>query len=728
MKYAQIALNIGVFSTFTYSIPDNLAHKVKPGSYVAVPFGRQNRITYGFCVELTDIPVKNIKAIRKTAYDQPLFTPDMLSICRWISEYYECPLGEVLAGIIPPGIRHNVHARIQPSYKLKKTCIEDLKRAPKQREVVEYLMASAPGPVLKKRIEKATGCSSSVIKSLEKKGFLERVVTLPKVEIPIGLEGTDIEELTIEQKKADGTISDFIDADAFKVILIDGITGSGKTELYIRAIENVLSKGRSTILLVPEIVLTPQMNARFSSRFDRVAIIHSRLSEGERAAIWSEIKKGMFDVVIGPRSALFSPLPNIGLIIIDEEHEHTFKQESAPRYHARDLAVMMGSIYDIPVILGSATPSLESLRNAGTGKYQVVTLSKRVAGYQLPQMHIINMAKEFAEKHRYKAISLPLAKRIEQTLSRDEQAILFINQRGFSRFIHCPLCGKSVRCPHCDITLTFHKQNRFLCHYCGHSKEAFTKCPECSFTGLKRMGSGTQKIEEKLNSYFPHAVIHRVDSDSMSSKKAYRTVLTKFAANEINILVGTQIVAKGLDFPNVTTVGVLGIENILNLPDFRSPERTFQMISQVSGRAGRGSKEGHVFLEVFDPDHYAIECAAAHNNKKFYSIEESFRKELSYPPFGSLVRIIIEGPENKQASKHAHKILSELKHMKFPRKVIILGPAEAPLSFINNRYRYHIILKVPDKVPRNGLFRSHDIFEAKKGIKITVDVDPLSML
>ena len=374
MKYAQIALNIGVFSTFTYSIPESLTHKLKPGSFVAVPFGRQNRIKHGFCVKLTDTPVKNIKSIRKTVYDQPLLSSDMLSICRWISEYYECPLGEVLAGIIPPGIRRNVHARIQPSYKLKKYCVEELKRAPKQRKVVEFLAQFEQSPVLKQSIEKATGCSSSVLKSLEEKEFIERVVTLPKVEMLIGLEGTDVEELTIEQKEAFKTISDSIKADSFKVILIDGVTGSGKTELYIRAIENVLSKGKSAILLVPEIVLTPQMNARFSSRFNRVAIIHSRLSEGERAAIWNEIKKGMFDVVIGPRSALFSPLPDIGLIIIDEEHEHTFKQESAPRYHARDLAVMMGSIYDIPVILGSATPSMESLRNSKTGKYHLVTL------------------------------------------------------------------------------------------------------------------------------------------------------------------------------------------------------------------------------------------------------------------------------------------------------------------------------------------------------------------
>jgi len=727
-KYARIALDIGADRIFTYSIPDALADSVAPGSYVGVPFGKLNRILYGFCVGLTDTPVKNIKPVKKTMYSYPLLTPDMLAVCKWISDYYECPLGEVLFRVIPPGIRHNVQARMETSYMLKKNCTDLLARAPKQRKVVEFLDRMGGGPLLKSSIEQAVSCSTSVFKALIQKGFIEEARVLPKAEIPVGLEGTDVQSLTGEQQKAFRTISECIEKEIFSVILIEGVTGSGKTELYIRAIETVIRKGRSAILLVPEIVLTPQMNARFSARFDRVAVIHSRLSEGERAAVWSEIRKGTYDVVIGPRSALFSPLPGIGLIIIDEEHEHTFKQENAPRYHARDLAVMMGSMYGIPVIIGSATPSMESFRNAESGKYRLVTLSKRVAGYKLPRTHIINMTEEISAKKRRSAVSLPLKQRIEKTLSHGEQAILFINQRGFSRFVYCPVCGKSVRCSRCDITLTLHKNSRLLCHYCGYSTQALSKCPVCGFSGLKPMGSGTQKIEKELASLFPKAAIQRVDSDSMTSKKAYRSVLTRFAANEISILVGTQIVAKGLDFPNVTTVGILSIENILNLPDFRAPERAFQMISQVSGRAGRGAREGHVFLEVFDPDHYAVQCAASHDFRTFYSIERVNRKELSYPPFGSLVRIIIEGPHKKKVSEHAGNLATRLKRMKFERKVLVLGPADAPLSYINKKYRHHILLKIPDKIPRSGLFRNRDILKGKRGIRVTVDVDPLSML
>lgn len=728
MKYAQIALDIGVFGTFTYTIPEHLRKDVQPGSLVAVPFGRNNRTARGFCVGLTEKPVKSMKSVKKTIYPKPLLSRKMIDICRWVSTYYACPIGEVLSTAVPPGIRHNVHARMQISYKLKKHAYASLKRSPKQREVVELLKTSETGALLRKTIQEKTGCSPSVLKALAGKGIVEPAAVLPEAEIPVSLQGTAVERLTSEQERAFHAISEIIDRKEFRTVLIEGVTGSGKTELYIRAIEQVIRSGGSAVLLVPEIVLTPQMNARFSARFEHIAIIHSRLSEGERAAVWKEIRKGTYDVVIGPRSALFSPVPNIGLIIIDEEHEQTFKQENAPRYHARDLAVMMGNMLNIPVILGSATPAMESFRNAESGKYERVTLSKRVAGYRLPRMHIINMTEETAEKKRYSPVSLPLARRIEQTLSRGEQAILFINQRGFSRCIVCPVCGKPVRCSHCDITLTYHKTGRFLCHYCGRSRKAFTRCPACGFSGLKRIGSGTQKIEDELNACFPGATVRRVDSDSMTSKTAYRSVLTEFARNRIHILVGTQIVAKGLDFPNVTTVGILSIENILNLPDFRSPERTFQLISQVSGRAGRGAREGHVFLEVYDPAHYAVQCAAEHNYRKFVSIEESFRRELSYPPFGSLVRIVIEGPRQKEVSDHAAQTASRLEKTSFPRDVIILGPAEAPLSYINKRYRYHIILKVPDKIPRNGLFRDYGIFKSGKNIKISIDVDPVSML
>jgi len=730
--YAKIALNIGTHGLFTYRIPPALEGKVLPGCYVGVPFGPRNRMAAGFCVEVDrgpgDIPPERIKAVAKLLYPEPLFSPEMLSLCRWISRYYLCPLGEVMAGMIPPGIRRRTASRAEPRYVLVHRGAGALKRAPAQRKVLEYL-ENVPGREASRRdILRAAGCTPGVLRVLEEKGLVRRVFSVSLPEAPSVLEGREVEELTPEQEKAYRTIRKHLDQETFAVLLLKGITGSGKTELYIRAIGDVLSRGKTAVLLVPEIVLTPQMHARFSARFERVAVMHSRLSAGERAALWKEIKRGRFDLVIGPRSALFSPLPRLGLIILDEEHEHTYKQETAPRYHARDVAVVMASRLRIPVILGSATPSMESLRNAEAGKYVLLTLSTRAGGGSLPLVHVVDMTEERRGKHRPGGISLPLARRIEETLRRGEQAIVFINQRGFSRFACCPFCGKSIRCPRCDITLTYHKEEFFLCHYCGLRKPLLRRCPVCGHAPLAFKGAGTQKIEEELRARFPAAVVQRMDSDAMTTKRAYRRVLTAFAEKRIHILVGTQIVAKGLDFPNVTTVGIVEIENMLHLPDFRAPERTFNMICQVAGRAGRGSKGGHVFLDVYDTEHYAIQCAAAHDIDRFYRVESSLRKELHYPPFGSLVRVLLEGKSRERVNAYGRELAARLKKTRFARRVIVLGPAEPPLGFINGRHRRHILLKVPDKMPYGGLFPDHRVFESPAGVKVTVDVDPLSML
>lgn len=727
MPYALIALNLGVFTNYTYGIPPELGETLQIGSYVAVPFGRENRVQFGFCIGFTETAVKGMKAIAKLMIDVPLFNERFLALCTWISTYYECPLGEVLAGAVPAGVRKRKATRLPLSYSLVQDDFAGLGGARKQIAVVKYLQA-AGRPVAQDTLCAQVPCSAAVLKILAGKGYIAAKV----IHADIGmaeLTGTEAVELTGEQQTALTSITALIDNGGFRTVLLRGVTGSGKTELYIRAIERVVARGCSAIMLVPEIMLTPQMSARFSVRFSRVAVVHSRLSDGERAALWKDIAAGGFDVVIGPRSALFAPLPALGLIIVDEEHEHTFKQESAPRYHARDCAVYMGHHFGIPVILGSATPSMESLRNAELKRYDCAMLTKRVGGYAMPTVAVVNLADEYREKKIFSPVSLPLRLRLEETLTRGEQAIVFLNQRGFARFVMCPLCGKPLKCRNCDITLTYHKQREaYVCHYCNYSRSATERCPTCGFVGLARKGAGTQKLEEELQRLLPGAVIQRVDSDSMTTKSGYRDVLGRFARNEINILVGTQIVAKGLDFPNVTTVGIIGIENILNLPDFRAPERTFQMIAQVAGRAGRGDKKGQVMVEVFNASHYAIECAMQHDHARFYAIETGIRRELSYPPFGSLVRIVIEGPDRGRAERHAVELKERLAGQSFPRRVIILGPAEAPLHYINRRFRFHIMLKIPDRIPAGGLFTDHSLFANRGGVRVSVDIDPVSML
>ncbi|MFH1709128.1 MAG: primosomal protein N' [Planctomycetota bacterium] len=725
---ASIALDIGVFSTYTYEVPPELAGRVRPGVLVEVPFGRGNRVKQGFCIGPAEGPVPGMKAILSLVAEEPLISPAFIDICRWISAYYECPLGEVLAGLVPPGVRRRTVARLPAAYRALTADPGAAGRARGQAAVLTFLSAQA-GVVPAVRIMEVTGCSAALLKTMEKRGLLARTPILPVSDAPVELLNEPVTDLTGEQTAALGTISGLIAAGGFGVVLVKGVTGSGKTELYIRAIREVIARGRRAILLVPEIMLTPQMSVRFGRYFPRLALIHSRLSEGERAAVWQAVREGAFDVVIGPRSALFAPVPDLGIIIVDEEHEHSFKQESAPRYHARDLAVYMGHQYGIPVILGSATPAMESLRNAERGRYKQAVLTHRVSGRRMPVMHVVDMAAEHREHRSRQSVSLPLRQRIEATRARGEQSIIFLNQRGFARFVFCPLCGRAVKCKNCDITLAYHRRNeRYLCHYCGYATPAFSTCPACKCNGLERTGTGTQKLEVELAALLPGAVIQRVDSDSMTSRGIYHDVLARFARNEIQVLVGTQIVAKGLDFPNVTTVGIVGIENILHLPDFRSGERTFQMISQVAGRAGRGDKEGHVFLEVFDPAHPAIRCAIDNDPEGFYRFESHQREELNYPPFGSLVRIVIAGPEAEAARTHAVWLRDALRQERFATPVQILGPAEAPLFFINKRYRWHIILKVPGRIPSEGLFRRHDLWAVKGAVRVTVDVDPVSLL
>lgn len=516
------------------------------------------------------------------------------------------------------------------------------------------------------------------------------------------------------------------------VILLHGITGSGKTELYLQTITKVLELGRKSIYLVPEISLTPQTIQRIKARFDRVAVLHSNLLGTVHQSQWNDIKEDKVDIVIGARSSIFAPLKNVGLIIIDEEHENTYKQENNPRYNARDIAILRATYENALVIMGTATPSLESYYHAMIGNYEKVVLSRRIGERQLPPVDIVDMGEEVRKRRGYNIISQRLQYYMNQSLARNEQVILFLNRRGFAPYINCKRCGFVLKCNRCDIPMTFHKKlNTTLCHYCHAEAHPPESCPDCLANTINYRGFGTEKIEDEIKNKFPNYKIIRMDSDSMRVRDAHEKALTAFERGEFQILLGTQMIAKGLDFPNVTLVGVISVDTILNLPDFRASERTFQLISQVAGRTGRGTKGGRVVVQSFNPRHYSITYAATHDYEGFARKELEYRKQLNYPPFGKLARIIFRSPHEDKAKEKSSTVADKLKEFAKTHGncLEILGPSPAPMTKINNLFRWHILLKAQNHTSiHNALHGIADILKPSKGVQTMVDVDPYMML
>lgn len=516
------------------------------------------------------------------------------------------------------------------------------------------------------------------------------------------------------------------------IILLHGITGSGKTELYLQTITKVLEQGRKAIFLVPEISLTPQTIQRIRARFDRVAVLHSNLLGTIHQSQWNNIKEDKVDIVIGARSSIFAPLKNVGLIIIDEEHENTYKQENNPRYNARDIAILRATYENALVIMGTATPSLESYYHALNGNYEKVVLSKRIGERQLPPVDIVDMGEEVRKRRGYNIISQRLEYYMKQSLARNEQAILFLNRRGFAPYIHCKRCGFVLKCHRCDIPMTFHKKfNATICHYCHAEAHPPESCPDCLANTINYRGFGTEKIEDEIKAKFPGYKIIRMDSDSMRVRDAHEKALTAFERGEFQILLGTQMIAKGLDFPNVTLVGVISADTMLNLPDFRASERTFQLISQVAGRTGRGSKEGRVVVQSFNPRHYSITYAAAHDYEGFARKELEYRKQLSYPPFGKLARIVFRSSQEDKAKEKSTLVADKLKEIAKTKgnHLEILGPSPAPMTKINNQFRWHILLKAQNYTSIHHVLQGvADMLKPSKSVQPMVDVDPYMML
>ncbi|WP_432354918.1 primosomal protein N' [Sporosarcina sp. A2] len=605
------------------------------------------------------------------------------------------------------------------------------KQAVKQRELIEWMLEHAGQAIEAGKLMADANVSSPVLKTVIEKGAaIEKQTEVYREPEAAKLRDTAIpEQLTSYQTHAVDEVLHAYRKQEDTTFLLHGITGSGKTEVYLRTIEEVLETGKEAIVLVPEISLTPQMTSRFIERFgDQVAVMHSALSAGEKYDEWRRIHRKEVKVVVGARSAIFAPFENLGIIILDEEHESTYKQEDSPRYHARDVAIWRATYNLCPVILGSATPSLESYARASKGVYHLLELPKRAKEQALPTVSVVDMRAELKEGNR-SMFSVQLAEAIRIRLEKREQTVLFLNKRGFSSFVLCRDCGTTIQCPNCDISLTYHRATENLkCHYCGHEDRVPQTCPECESEHIRFFGTGTQKAEEEIAKLFPEARVLRMDVDTTRQKGSHARLLQKFSEGQADILLGTQMIAKGLDFPNITLVGVLAADTTLHLADFRAAEKTFQLLTQVSGRAGRHDLEGEVFVQTYTPEHYAIELAKSQLYEPFYTMEMSSRKQFGYPPFYYIVNIQFSHEDLMKVVGYAEKATRFLSEGLSPDSVII-GPTASAISRVNNRYRYQCLIKYK-KEPKltetlQALIRFYRTEWIKDGLILAVDKSPV---
>ena len=607
-------------------------------------------------------------------------------------------------------------------------------RAPKQAEMLRILLDCSDETLTTTELTKRADTSLSGLQSLEGKGLIH-LESVQIVRNPLSLDpvpSTQPLTLNPDQATALQAIQGAIDSGRRELFLLHGVTGSGKTEVYMQAMASVLDRGQRVIVLVPEISLTPQTVARFVGRFgSRVAVLHSNLSDGERYDQWQQIKAGAADIVVGPRSAIFAPFPNLGLIVIDEEHETSYKQDTAhPFYHARDVAVKRSELVGCPLILGSATPSLESFYCAQQGEYTLLKLPSRVSNIEMPPVEVVDMRLELQRGNRT-IFSTALRTSIEERLAKKEQIILFLNRRGFSTHVFCRTCGYVERCDHCSISLTFHfHTKRMGCRHCGYERPTPQVCPECGSVYIRYFGLGTEQVEQEVVKAFPEARVRRMDSDSTTRKDAHQQILDVFRAGEVDILVGTQMIAKGLDFPNVTLVGVISADTALNLPDFRAGERAFNLLTQVAGRSGRSEAGGDVIIQTYMPEHYSIQAAEGHDYLRFYREEIGYREALLYPPLSHAATILLRGEVEAEVIQTANHLLDQLEVFKADRfpTVEIRGPVPAPLAKIRNKFRWHFLLRSEDVEELRELIQCAVAETSSASIDLIVDIDPISVL
>jgi len=720
-----------------YRVPEAFARSVAIGSRVKVPV-RTRLLTATVIDVMEESDIRGMRDVESLVDAKPMIRPALLDLARWMADYYCCPLETAISSVLPVAVRDGrVAEKRRNTVRLAGEVSEEAlaaldKRAPRQADALRAVMAAgAPLPVA--AAAESAGVAEGVFRMLEKRGLviIESAVVArdPYAERFVSTAGVT---LNAEQESAMRAVEESLAAPSPPILLF-GVTGSGKTEIYLRAIRQAVEAGRTALVLVPEIALTPQTVERFKSRFadmqEKIAVLHSHLSDGERHDEWYKIHSGAARIVIGARSSIFAPLENLGIIIVDEEHETSYKQDEAPRYNARDMAVLRGSREQAAVVLGSATPSLESWHNAQSGKYRLVRLDQRVDDKRMPVVRVLDLRQKSRSTPEGGILSKPLKEAIEGRIAKGEQTILFLNRRGFSTSMLCEACGHVCECPDCSVSLTFHRAaGRLVCHICGHTARAPKVCPKCADPGIRHAGVGTQKVEEALCKIFPKARIARMDADSMTRKDAYRETLGAFKEGKIDILVGTQMIAKGLHFPNVTLVGIVNADLGLHLPDFRAGERTFQLLTQVAGRAGRGEMEGEVLVQTFTPFSPSIQFARHHDYEGFMEQEMEFRRQFSYPPFGRMVLITVRGVMRERAEFSTQTLARKLRAAA-PAGVQVGEAVPAPLEKAKTYYRFQVSLRGPSSQQMARTVRTIlDALPMPEDVFVAVDVDPLHLL
>jgi primosomal protein N' (replication factor Y) len=804
---ARVTLEIALRKEFDYLVPPELDGQVEVGTRVKVPFGP--RQVFGVVTALVaESPHTNLRSILKVIGAQSLVTPKVLQLARWIASYYCCPVEIALKSVLPEAVRREKEGWRERLFVRALPISGEMPKLTKRQLEVWNIIEEWRQIQLTELLE-LTGTTAETVRRLEDLGVVSIAPQVSERD-PYAHEQilpTQPLALNPEQAAALAKITAAMDSRAEKVgksesgkvgaerfvaasspahrptgppavFLLHGVTGSGKTEVYLQALAHALSKGQGAIVLVPEISLTPQTVERFKARFSAgplqtlVAVLHSHLSTGERHDEWHKIRQGRARIVIGARSAIFAPVEPLGLTIVDEEHESSYKQEEAPRYHARDVAVVRGQMEGAVVVLGSATPSLESFYNVRKGKYTLLELPHRADDAKMPVVRVVDMRKENRKLKGPQIFSQQLKEAITQRLERREQVILFLNRRGYSTSLQCTQCGYVAQCPYCSLALTFHRQaQKLLCHICGHSAEVPRVCPQpkCGNPAIRYSGLGTERVEDTLTKIFPHARVRRMDSDVLQRKEDYRRILGDFRLGKIDILVGTQMIAKGLHFPNVTLVGIVYADLSLHLPDFRASERTFQLLTQVAGRAGRGDVEGEVIVQAFTPFHPAIQYARRHDFAGFYEQEIEFREQLKYPPVSRIALLTLKGRNEEKVKFSAQHLRRGLEHLVSPGAqtaesgkvgkwesesgelgpalggkapsspatissahslpdLIIAGPAPAPLARAESHYRYQIMLRARQMSRLSQhLARLTETFNLPEDVSCVVDIDPVNL-
>jgi len=729
-----------------YKVPEPLRAAAAVGSLVRIPVGHAMRIgVIGAIGPPDDYPVDRLKPVAQVVYPFPALTPDLLGLARWMSAYYAAPLDSVIEGMIPAAVRRGARARVERLLSVgRRVAGGELaalaRRAPAQARLYAFLEAQVR-PQERGLILSRTGTSASTVRALIGRGLVRESATRVEREgysDDLGrgeLVAAQPHALNPEQAGAVAALAKAVAGGKFAVSLLHGVTGSGKTEVYLRAIQAALESGGGVILLVPEVALTPQTVARLRSRLEAIApghrcvVWHSHLSEGERLDGWLALASGEVRIAVGARSAVFAPVRDLRLVVVDEEHEPAYKQDESPRYHGRDVAVMRARLCGAHCLLGSATPSLESYANALAGRYGLLQLTKRVDSRSLPSFNVVDMRIEVARQRGAAALSRTLADAMQARFDLGEQIILFINRRGYSPSMQCRKCGSVEECPHCSVSMTYHRSDETLrCHLCGEQRPAPVRCPKCGAPDIRWRGLGTQRVEEAVRRVLPRARVERMDTDTMTRKNRFRELLGEFRSGKIDVLVGTQMIGKGLDFPNVTLVGLVDADLSMHIPDFRANERTFQLLVQVAGRAGRGDRAGEVVVQSFTPQSEAVQFARRADYAGFADAELGIRREFGYPPHRHLIRHLFRGTNpdklkfvSEQWAKRARGVLGGRAELR--------GPAPAPFEKIRDEYRWQLWYFVHSVTKVIGdISRLRDGFEWPEGVTQILDVDPVNLV